>query len=106
MAIDAAGNVYVSDHRNSRIQKFSPAGVFLAKIGTQGKMLGNLLRPNAIAIYGDQLIVANTDNHRITIFNTSGAFIRQWGTFGTGQGQCKGSISTRTCSGDDPRFAG
>mgnify|MGYP003377508166 CR=1 FL=1 len=88
MAVDAAGNFYVSDHRNSRIQKFSPSGVFIAKIGTQGKMQGALLRPNAIAIYDQQLIVTDTENHRIVVFNANnGAFVRQWGTFGSGNGQ-------------------
>jgi len=30
---DAAGNIYVSDHRNSRVQKLSATGAFIAKIG-------------------------------------------------------------------------
>ena len=86
--VDAAGNFYISDHRNSRVQKFSPAGVFIAKIGAQGRGQGKLLRPNAIAIFDNQLFVADTDNHRIVVFNTgNGNFVRQWGTFGTGNGQ-------------------
>ncbi len=87
VAIDAAGTFYVSDHRNSRIQKFNAAGDFLGQISTQGKAPGKLLRPNAIAIYNDLLIVTDTDNHRIAVFNTNGTFVRQWGSFGSGNGQ-------------------
>jgi DNA-binding beta-propeller fold protein YncE len=85
--VDAAGNFYISDHRNSRIQKFSAAGGFMGQIGSQGKGQGKLLRPNALSIFGNQLAVADTDNHRVVIYNTNGAFVRQWGTFGTGNGQ-------------------
>lgn len=85
--IDAAGNFYISDHRNSRIQKFGATGNFISVIGGPGKGQGKLLRPNAIAISGNQLAVADTDNHRVVIYNTTGAFVRQWGTFGTGNGQ-------------------
>ncbi len=87
VAVDANGTLYVSDHRNSRIQKFSPAGAVLGQIGTQGKAAGKLLRPNAIAIYNDLIIITDTDNHRISVFNTNGTFVRQWGSFGTGNGQ-------------------
>ena len=87
VAIDAAGNFYISDHRNSRIQKFSAAGNFLSVIGAPGKGQGKLLRPNAIAVSGNQLAVADTDNHRVVVYNTNGAFARQWGTFGTAAGQ-------------------
>ena len=87
VAVDAAGNFYVSDHRNSRISKFNAAGVFQSQIGTQGKAPGKLLRPNAIAIYNDLLLITDTENHRISVFNTNGTFVRQWGTFGTGNGQ-------------------
>lgn len=85
--VDAAGNVYVSDHQNSRVQKFSANGTFLSSIGAPGRKNGQLRRPNAIAISGTTLLVADTDNHRIAAFNTNGNFIRNWGSQGTGNGQ-------------------
>lgn len=87
VATDAAGNFYVSDHQNGRIQKFSSNGTFIAAIGSQGRKNGQLRRPNAIAISGNTLLVPDTDNHRIAEFNTNGAFIRNWGSRGTGNGQ-------------------
>lgn len=84
---DAAGNFYISDHRNNRIQKLDPNGNFLMSIGSQGKGAGRLRRPNAIAISGNRLAITDTDNHRIAIFNTNGNFIANWGGQGTGNGQ-------------------
>lgn len=87
VATDAAGNFYVSDHQNSRIQKLSPTGAFLSSFGAPGRKNGQLLRPNAIAVSGNTVIVTDTDNHRIAEFNTNGNFIRNWGSEGTGNGQ-------------------
>ncbi len=87
VATDAAGNFYISDHQNSRIQKFSPNGAFLSSIGTRGRKNGQLLRPNAIAVSGNTVLITDTDNHRIAEFNTNGNFIRNWGSQGTGNGQ-------------------
>lgn len=87
VAVDAAGNVYISDHRNSRIQKFSPNGTFLAKFGAPGRGNGKLLRPNAIEVAGNLVFVTDTDNHRMVVFNTSGQFVRKWGANGTGNSQ-------------------
>lgn len=85
---DAAGNIYVSDHRNSRVQKLSPTGAFLAVIGRPGRGAQKLLRPNAIAIAGNLLFVANTENNRITVYNTTnGAVVREWGGQGTADGK-------------------
>ena len=84
---DADGNFYVSDHRNSRIQKLSPTGDFIRRIGGQGRMQGKLLRPNAIAVSGNQLVVADTDNNRIVVFTTEGAYVRAFGSLGTADGK-------------------
>jgi len=40
---------------------------------------------------GGNFYVADLDNHRIQKFTSDGAFIRKWGTFGTGDGQFDGS---------------
>lgn len=85
--VDAAGNFYISDHQNSRVQKFSANGTYLSSIGTRGRKNGQLLRPNAIAISGNSLYVTDTDNHRIAEFNINGNFVRNWGSLGAGNGQ-------------------
>jgi hypothetical protein len=87
VAVDAAGNFYISDHRNSRVTKLDADGDFLTQIGARGKGNGKLLRPNAIAVAGSKLYVTDTDNHRVAIFNTNGSFDQNWGSLGSGNGQ-------------------
>jgi DNA-binding beta-propeller fold protein YncE len=50
VATDAAGNLYVADSLNHRIQKFSPAGAFLGKWGTLGTGAGQFNEPRAVAV--------------------------------------------------------
>src|SRR5262245_51818957 len=50
IAVDAAGNVYVADSGNHRIQKFAPNGTFLTKWGSQGAGDGQLNNPQDIAV--------------------------------------------------------
>src|SRR5690606_658690 len=85
--IDAAGNFYIADHRTSRVQKLDPNGSFIQSIGSRGKGAGKLLRINAIAVNGSLLLVTDTDHHRIAAFNTTGTFIKHWGSLGSGNGQ-------------------
>jgi len=42
IAIDATGDIYVSDWRNDRIQKFNPERRFLTQIGLSGAAEGEL----------------------------------------------------------------
>ena len=46
VAVDAAGNVYVADRGNNRIQKFDSNGNLLAKWGSQGNGDEDLQQPD------------------------------------------------------------
>jgi DNA-binding beta-propeller fold protein YncE len=72
---DRAGNFYVSEYGdNDRIQKFDPSGKFLLQIGAHGSEPGEFLRPQSLAFDGTgQLWVADACNHRIQVFDVSGA---------------------------------
>ena len=50
LALDAAGNVYVNDSFNYRIQKFDPEGRYLKEFGYQGDTLGGFARPKGIGV--------------------------------------------------------
>jgi hypothetical protein len=41
VSVDGAGNVYVSDANNARIQKFTGTGVYLASWGSYGAEMGS-----------------------------------------------------------------
>jgi len=48
--VDRAGNLYVNDAFNFRIQKLDPEGNYLKSFGYQGDTLGGLARPKGIAL--------------------------------------------------------
>jgi hypothetical protein len=99
---DSAGNVYVAESNNSRIQKFDSSGNFLrawgknvnggvgdpgictvaasCQAGTQGGVGGQFSNPNGIATDSTgNVYVADSDNNRIQKFDSSGNFLRAWG---------------------------
>ena len=85
---DSAGNVYVADTDNHRIQKFDSSGTFITKWGSQGSGDGQFSNPQGIATdSAGNVYVADTDNHRIQKFDSSGTFITKWGTSGSGDGR-------------------
>jgi RHS repeat-associated protein len=98
VATDAAGNVYVADTENSRIEKFGPNGEFLAQFGSFGTGNGQLSHPKGVAVNsaGD-VYVADTGNNRVEEFGPKGEFILKWGTLGTGPEQFKGPTGIATC---------
>jgi DNA-binding beta-propeller fold protein YncE len=97
LATDAAGDVYVVDSSHDRIEKFDPNGNFIASWGGSGTGLGrfnfgssqNFTQPpgGGIAVAGNYVYVADTDNHRVERFNLSGGEPLAWGTHGSLPGQ-------------------
>jgi DNA-binding beta-propeller fold protein YncE len=92
IATDSAGNFYVADTANYRIQKFGPDGKFLATIGN-GKGSGDgQFNPineggvgtgiGGIAVdAAGNIYAADTWNHRIQKFGPDGKFLAKWGEF-------------------------
>jgi sugar lactone lactonase YvrE len=73
-ALDSSGNLWVADYYNNRIEKFSPAGEFLASY-TDG---GQLSHPWGIAIEqstGD-LYVTDQGHNRVVVLSPSGSQVR------------------------------
>ncbi len=94
VAVDQAGNIYVADTWNHRIQKFDPNGKFLKKWGyfvTTDGQLGEpvgMWGPRAIVIDADgNLYVADTGNKRVQEFDPEGNFLGQWGGGGVIEGR-------------------
>jgi hypothetical protein len=85
IAIDAAGNIYVVDSGNHRIQKFDATGKFLGKWGERGKGDSQFEFPIGIALdsSGKFAYVTDKGNHRIQKFDVSGPtvrFLTKWGS--------------------------
>jgi DNA-binding beta-propeller fold protein YncE len=88
VAVDSAGNVYVSDTRNNRIKKLTGQGVPVTQWGGLGKSAGSFNYPQGLATDGsNNLYVADVQNHRIQKFTADGTFITQWGELGADPGK-------------------
>ncbi len=92
--MDSAGNVYVTEYHNHRVQKFSSSGAFVTKwgrnggAGSSGAGDGEFSTPLGIAVDRDGYVyVADRNNHRVQKFTSGGVFVTKWGTKGTADGQ-------------------
>ncbi len=95
IAIDSAGDVYVADSSNHRVQKFTSTGAFVFLLGTMdigfdifGSGDGEFFGPNDVDVDGgDNLFVIEAGNQRVQKFSTTGLFLDKWGTQGGAAGQ-------------------
>jgi uncharacterized protein (TIGR03663 family) len=83
LAFDAAGNVYVTDTGNKRVQKFGPTGQFLQAWGGGGIVPGAFEEPVGIAVdAAGNIYVADTWNRRIQKFDVNFTPLLQWEVVG------------------------
>jgi peptidylamidoglycolate lyase len=80
VAVERDGSFYVSDgYGNSRIVKFSSSGKYLFEWGTKGNKDGEFNIPHGIAIDENiNVYVADRENNRIQVFDSSGKFLKKW----------------------------
>jgi sugar lactone lactonase YvrE len=103
IAVDSAGNVYVADYGNNRIEKFSSSGVFertwgkgvnmttggnlctvasgnTCQAGGVGTLGGEMNQPIGVAAdTAGNVYVADASNNRVQKFDSAGTFDRTWG---------------------------
>lgn len=91
IAIDGAGDIYVVDQENARVQKFDSNGNYLSQFGTYGTGNGQFAQPLYIAIDSAGNIYVTDGVARVEKFDKNGAYLTQWGSVGTGIGQFIGS---------------
>lgn len=73
LAVDGAGNLYVLDTGNHRVQKFGPDGKYLATYGRQGQGPGEFYYPAWLAVDGQGfLYVSDPNNQRIQVLTPDG----------------------------------
>ena len=76
LVMDAAGNMYILDSGNCRIQKFDPEGKFLASFGREGQGPGEFQSPTSLDIDAEgNLIVADRRSRKIQTFTKEGGLL-------------------------------
>ena len=89
VTVDKDDNIYVTDHDNHQIQKFSPEGEFVAAVGGRGSNQLQFKYPVGICYNhrDNNLYVADQNNHRVRVLTTDLKYVRSFGTTGNGKGQ-------------------
>ncbi len=86
VALGVDGLVYVADAATGGTPVYKSTisvwrdGLLLQRIGTWGHEPGQLAATWGVAVHGDRLYVADTDNHRVSVFTVGGEFITCWPT--------------------------
>jgi len=93
-ATDAAGNLYVTDEGNNRVEKFNSAGAFLGKFGSTGTGAGQFTNADGIAVSpGGDVYVVDSGIDRIDRFTANGQFVSAFGW-----GVLNGAAALQTCT--------
>lgn len=94
VALDADGNVYVSDTLNSRVQKFDPEGNFVTSFGQLGTNWGEFDKPKGVAVdsFGN-VYVADSGWSNVQIFNPKGQVLLFFGGRGPIPGMMKNPLA-------------
>lgn len=72
LVVDRAGNLYVCDQLNARIQIFDPSGAFVRKFGIRGDQLVNFEAPMGIAIdNSNRLWIADLRKGALLTYNNT-----------------------------------
>src|SRR5687767_9759980 len=75
------GDIYVSDgYVNARVVNFSRDGQFVRIIGgVKGSQPGQLQLPHGVALDSrGRILVNDSDNQRVSVFDTEGRFVESW----------------------------
>ena len=82
IALNQSGEVVVT---SNCVSVFSPSGDKILSFGTKGSGQGQFMNPYGVAVDGEgNILVADSDNHRIQKFTAEGQFLTAVGTKGSG----------------------
>ena len=91
LATDAAGDVWVADTENSRLEEWNSRGEFVRSVGSHGTGNGQFEGLYGVAVdsKGD-VWASEAGNDRIDEFTPEGVFVKKFGSQGSGEAQFNG----------------
>jgi len=88
VAVDRAGQIYVTDTWNYRVQILTAEGKFVRAFGAQGDRPGEFIRPKGIAVDSEgHIYVADAEFNNFQILSPEGHPLLAVGNLGTDPGQ-------------------
>ena len=92
LAVDAAGNVWVTDANTHVVQQYTPEGELLKTLGIRGEPGEDAQRFNkptdvAFGPDGSIYVTDGYGNSRVVKLDSEGEFVKAWGAKGTGPGE-------------------
>ena len=94
-AFSTAGNMYVVEYMNSRVQVLDSRGHCVKMFGDVGK--GKLSTPTALHIADKYVYVSDMGNHQISVYEISGRYVTSFGRRGARKEEFKGPYCITSC---------
>ena len=89
---DTAGNMYVAEVGNGRVQVMDSSGRFIREFG-RGKLSG----PSGLLIADKYVYVSDVSDHCIVVYETSGQYVTSFGRCGLNKGEFVGPYCITSC---------
>ncbi len=97
VGVDGAGDVWVADTYDDRLEEFDAGGGFVRAVGSAGEGAGQFEKPEGVTVDSSgHLWVSDRNNARIDEFSGEGAFIKTFG-WGVSNGENKFEVCTSSC---------
>jgi RHS repeat-associated protein len=97
LATDAAGNVWVSDTYNNRLEEFNSQGESIRTVGSYGTGAGQFGWTLGVTVDSKGNVWATDEgNNRVEEFTSEGVFVKMFG-WGVSNGEAKLEICTSSC---------
>ena len=89
---DTAGNMYVAEGGNERVQVMDSSGRFIREFGR-----GKLSQPSGLLIADKYVYVSDVSGHCIVVYETSGQYVTSFGRYGRDEGEFQNPVCITSC---------
>ena len=93
---DTAGNMYVAEYGNGRVQVLDTSGKFIQIFGQERE--GKMIRPSCLHIIDKYVYVSEHSGNCIVVYDTSGQFVTSFGKCGQNKGEFNAPYCITSCT--------